>query len=207
MKKRSYACILADPPWPMYGGGGRGAQEHYQLLDSVEDIHRAIVESGVWKVATNAHLWLWVTNNYLLWGLELMQRLEFRYVTNLCWGKCRRVSAAEILQGTGMGRVLSREAIGVMLATLRETARGLYRKQPAGVGHYLRGQHELCLFGVRGGFIGMKPQDSLLLAPRGRHSEKPGSAYEVIEAVSPGPRLELFARSRREGWDAWGNEV
>lgn len=43
--------------------------------------------------------------------------------------------------------------------------------------------------------------------PRGRHSEKPDEFYELVERLSPAPRLELFARRKREGWDVWGNEV
>ena len=44
-------------------------------------------------------------------------------------------------------------------------------------------------------------------APAIRHSQKPGVFYERVLAASPGPRLELFARSPRAGFDAWGNEV
>jgi N6-adenosine-specific RNA methylase IME4 len=40
-----------------------------------------------------------------------------------------------------------------------------------------------------------------------RHSAKPEAAFTLIEAVSPGPRLELFARRARPGWTVWGNEV
>lgn len=43
--------------------------------------------------------------------------------------------------------------------------------------------------------------------PRGRHSEKPDAFYDLVERVSPGPRLEMFARTRRLGWSAWGNEI
>lgn len=43
--------------------------------------------------------------------------------------------------------------------------------------------------------------------PRGRHSEKPEEFYRLVEAVSPGPHLEMFARVRRAGWDAFGNQV
>lgn len=43
--------------------------------------------------------------------------------------------------------------------------------------------------------------------PRGKHSEKPEAFFDVVEQVSPGPYLELFARRRRLGWSAWGNEV
>jgi N6-adenosine-specific RNA methylase IME4 len=42
--------------------------------------------------------------------------------------------------------------------------------------------------------------------PRGRHSEKPQEFYDLVELVSPGPRLELFSRRVREGWDGWGLE-
>jgi N6-adenosine-specific RNA methylase IME4 len=43
--------------------------------------------------------------------------------------------------------------------------------------------------------------------PRGRHSQKPAEFFALVETVSPGPYLEMFARTRRPGWDAWGNEV
>jgi len=40
-----------------------------------------------------------------------------------------------------------------------------------------------------------------------RHSKKPEEFQDIIEAQSEAPRLELFARREREGWDVWGNEV
>ena len=43
--------------------------------------------------------------------------------------------------------------------------------------------------------------------PRRRHSEKPAAFYDLVEQVSPGPYLELFARRQRLGWDTWGNEA
>ena len=43
--------------------------------------------------------------------------------------------------------------------------------------------------------------------PRGSHSRKPDEFYRLVESLSPGPYLELFARWRRPGWDAWGNRV
>ena len=43
--------------------------------------------------------------------------------------------------------------------------------------------------------------------PRGRHSEKPAEFFALVESVSPGPRLEMFARRKRPGWQSWGNEV
>ena len=50
--------------------------------------------------------------------------------------------------------------------------------------------------------------DGVIEAPRGRHSEKPKIVYEKIEKMYPqATRIELFARNRRDGWDAWGNEA
>jgi len=43
--------------------------------------------------------------------------------------------------------------------------------------------------------------------PRGRHSEKPAAFFDLVERVSPAPRLEMFARTTRLGWESWGNEV
>jgi N6-adenosine-specific RNA methylase IME4 len=43
--------------------------------------------------------------------------------------------------------------------------------------------------------------------PRGRHSEKPAEFYAMVQTVSPGPYLEMFARTRRLGWDSHGNEI
>lgn len=40
-----------------------------------------------------------------------------------------------------------------------------------------------------------------------KHSAKPPEFYEMVERVSPGPRLEMFARSKRDNWAAWGNEI
>lgn len=43
--------------------------------------------------------------------------------------------------------------------------------------------------------------------PRGRHSDKPQEFFDLVERLSPAPRLEMYARTHRPGWSAWGNEV
>ncbi len=81
-------------------------------------------------------------------------------------------------------------------------------KLQIGLGQYMRGSHELCLFGVRGKT--MRPEKappSVVIAERSKHSSKPAEAFAAIEQVSPGPRLEMFAREPRAGWDVWGNEI
>ena len=78
-----------------------------------------------------------------------------------------------------------------------------------GVGFYFRNVTELVLFGIRGGLRTLAParsQVNLIGTRKREHSRKPDELYPIIEACSPGPYLELFARYPREGWDAWGNE-
>lgn len=81
-------------------------------------------------------------------------------------------------------------------------------KPQMGMGNYWRVSHEFCLFGIRGSApFGSRSEMSWKEWPRGRHSAKPEQMYDLIETVSPGPYLELFARRRRDGWSAWGNEI
>jgi N6-adenosine-specific RNA methylase IME4 len=61
-------------------------------------------------------------------------------------------------------------------------------------------------FGL-GGRSAQATEGTVFNWPRGIHSEKPNAFYDLVEQLSPDPRLELFARKRRLGWDAWGNEV
>jgi N6-adenosine-specific RNA methylase IME4 len=76
-----------------------------------------------------------------------------------------------------------------------------------GCGHYWRGSHEPCLLGVRGNLTARQHNlCSLILAPRGRHSQKTDIARDRIEQFSPGPYLELFGRAAVPGWTVWGNE-
>lgn len=79
-----------------------------------------------------------------------------------------------------------------------------------GVGFYFRNVTELVLFGVRGSFRTLGPgrrQVNLLATRKREHSRKPDELYDIIEACSPGPYLELFARYARPGWSVWGDEA
>ena len=79
-----------------------------------------------------------------------------------------------------------------------------------GVGFYFRNVTEVLLFGVRGRMRTLdagRTQVNLIAARKREHSRKPDETYDVIEACSPGPYLELFARHPRDGWVQWGNEI
>ena len=85
---------------------------------------------------------------------------------------------------------------------------GLEEDVYMGLGYWTRANSEVCLLATRG-----KPKRKhadvrqAILEPRREHSRKPDVVYERIERLVDGPYLELFARSTRPGWDAWGNEV
>lgn len=77
-----------------------------------------------------------------------------------------------------------------------------------GLGTYLRNSTEHLLFATRGTApVEFRSQPTWINAPVQDHSHKPEEQYALIERISPGPRLELFARRRQPGWDAWGNEI
>jgi N6-adenosine-specific RNA methylase IME4 len=82
-----------------------------------------------------------------------------------------------------------------------------------GSGWYVRGRHELLFIATRGSFIPLDlniapPIGSVITAPVQEHSRKPDEVYDVIERLYPGCHyVELFARRKREGWDAFGDEV
>lgn len=84
-------------------------------------------------------------------------------------------------------------------------------KDRSGTGYWFRNNHEILLIGKKG--KPPKPADgtqwrSSIAAPRGAHSEKPNFQYEFFETFFPGwPAIELNARRRRDGWDAWGLEA
>jgi N6-adenosine-specific RNA methylase IME4 len=81
-------------------------------------------------------------------------------------------------------------------------------KPTMGLGPYLRSASEYLLFGTRGRApVKFRGQPNWLFAPRQAHSHKPEELYGVIERVSDGPYLELFARRRQQRWHVWGNEI
>lgn len=94
----------------------------------------------------------------------------------------------------------------VAFTWVKKTAKG---KDVFGMGRWTRGNPEICLLGIKG-----KPKvidhsiPNLTYAEIGRHSQKPKIFYEKIEKLCGKlPRIELFARNTRAGWNSWGNEV
>lgn len=175
---RRFATILADPPWRFQNRTGKMAPEHRRLSRyGTMELDEIRALPVADAAADPAHLYLWVPNALLPDGLAVMKAWGFDYKSNLVWHKVRK-------DGGSDGR---------------------------GVGFYFRNVTELCLFGVRGKkartLAPGRRQVNLLGTRKREHSRKPDEFYDVIEACSPGPRLELFARGARKGWQGWGEQA
>lgn len=82
--------------------------------------------------------------------------------------------------------------------------------KPSGLGNWFVHRSQTLLFGYKERCLfplARYRPNVLMTSVPAKHSQKPSESYELIESVSPGPRLELFARAPREGWHVWGNEV
>ncbi len=81
-----------------------------------------------------------------------------------------------------------------------------------GMRYWFRNQVEVLLIGVKGKVKAFRLQKANFLQTKaGKHSQKPKQFYGLLEMISKKfslePKIELFARERREGWDVWGNEI
>jgi N6-adenosine-specific RNA methylase IME4 len=177
-KGRKFATILADPPWRFVNRTGKMAPEHRRLSRYPTMELDEICGLPVEGVAMNtAHLYLWTPNALLPEALQVMEAWGFTYKSNLIWHKVRK-------DGGSDGR---------------------------GVGFYFRNVTEIILFGVRGKnartLDAGRRQVNMIETRKREHSRKPDEQYELIEACSPGPYLELFARGERKKWTVWGNQA
>ena len=173
-----FATVLADPPWQFQNRTGKIAPEHHRLNRYPTMTLQDICDLPVeGVVADTAHLYMWVPNALLPDGLQVMQAWGFSYKSNLVWHKIRK-------DGGSDGR---------------------------GLGFYFRNVTEILLFGVRGKnartLDAGRRQVNMIETRKREHSRKPDEQYKLIEACSPGPYLEMFARGERPNWTVWGNQA
>ena len=173
-----FHTILADPPWRFQNSTGKVAPEHKRLNRYSTMSLEDICGLPIAHLCEDpGHLYLWVPNALLQEGLAVMAAWGFKYKTNVVWHKIRK-------DGGPDGR---------------------------GVGFYFRNVTEILLFGVRGKnarTLGPgRSQVNILKTQKREHSRKPDEQYDLIEACSGGPYLELFGRGQRRGWTTWGNQA
>jgi N6-adenosine-specific RNA methylase IME4 len=172
-----YGTILADPPWRFANRTGKMAPEHHRLSRYSTLTIKEIKEIQISDITAEK-------SHLYLWipNALLPQGLEVMK----CWGfqyKTNLIWHKVRKDGGPDGR---------------------------GVGFYFRNTTEMVLFGIKGKLRTLAPgrsQVNIIRAQKREHSRKPDELYDIIEACSPGPFLELFARGTRKNWDQWGNEV
>jgi N6-adenosine-specific RNA methylase IME4 len=174
---RQYGTIVADPPWRFINRTGKVAPEHKRLARYETMTTAEICGLPVADVAADR-------SHLYLWAPNALVPEAFDVMK--AWGftyKSMIVWHKVRKDGGSDGR---------------------------GVGFYFRNVTETVLFGVRGRLRTFQPgrsQVNLIATRKREHSRKPDELYPIIEACSPGPFLELFARYPRPGWSAWGNEA
>ena len=178
MGERRFATILADPPWRFQNSTGKVAPEHRRLSRYGTLSLEDICALPVAAITQPvAHLYLWAPNALLPDALSVIEAWGFTYKANIVWRKVRK-------DGGSDGR---------------------------GVGFYFRNVTELILFAVRGQHARTlapgRRQVNYLESRKREHSRKPDEQYDLIEACSPGPYLELFARGARPQWTVWGHQA
>ena len=177
VRNQSYGAILADPPWQFTNRTGKMAPEHRRLTRYTTLTLQAIKDIPVAVVAAEQ-------SHLYLWVPNALLR-----------------EGLEVLDAWGF-----QYKTNIIWHKIRKDG----GPDGRGVGFYFRNTTEMVLFGVRGRLRTLPPgrtQVNVIKTRKREHSRKPDELYDLIEACSPGPFLELFARGRRRGWEQWGHEV
>jgi len=177
VRHRSYGTILADPPWQFSNRTGKMAPEHRRLSRYPTLTLQAIKAIPVAAVAA-------AQSHLYLWVPNALLR-----------------EGLEVMEAWGF-----QYKTNLIWHKIRKDG----GPDGRGVGFYFRNTTEMVLFGVRGQLRTLtsgRTQVNIIKAQKREHSRKPDELYAIIEACSPGPFLELFARGQRVHWEQWGNEV
>lgn len=172
-----FGTVLADPPWRFINRTGKVAPEHQRLSRYDTMTAKEIAALPVAELMATQ-------SHCYLWVPNALLAEGLMVLEN--WGftyKANLVWAKRRADGGPDGR---------------------------GVGFYFRNVTELILFGTRGKLRTLAPgrsQVNMIETRKREHSRKPDEQYPLIEACSPGPYLELFARYPQPGWSVWGNEA
>jgi N6-adenosine-specific RNA methylase IME4 len=172
-----FGTILIDPPWRFTNRTGKVAPEHKRLRRYETMSFKEIAALPVGQLALPKSHLYLWTPNALL------------------------VEALSIMSGWGF-------TYKTNLVWYKVRKDG--GPDGRGVGFYFRNVTELLLFGVKGSLRTLAPgrrQVNIVTTRKQEHSRKPEKIYNLIQECSPGPFLELFARTRVPGWTQWGHEV
>lgn len=182
-----YRVILADPPWRFENYSEKGEVKnpiaHY---DCVEALKLAQLPVRDLASGDGAVCIMWATAPMLPQALALLAGWGFAYKTMGAWAKLSKTGGKQAF-GTGY---VYRSALEPWLLGQFGKVAPISRSVRNLIGDDLAGLDEWAI-----------------ASPVREHSRKPEAMHKSIEALFDGPYCELFARARRPGWDAWGNEV
>lgn len=186
---KRYRVIVADPPWEardQLPGPRRGAKKVYKSTMKLRDI----MSLRIPPTTEDALLFLWRVAWMVPEAYDVVRAWGFTAKSELVWVKTKSFEGDDVpVEGD-------------------EPDLG-----PMGMGWYSRQQHEVCIIAAKGrgaSLIEAHDVRSVIYAPNTpEHSEKPQAAYQAIERLigKLSPRVELFARAPRSGWDCFGNEL
>lgn len=172
---RKFRCNFADPNWPERGGG---------KIKRGADAHYPCIKKSecpakIIQTIYQSGVWNPDPNGSHLWLAVTNNYLEHGLF---------------IMKALGFRYVNK-------LTWNKVSENGVQQK---GLGQYFFGSDEVVLFGVMGRLRAKGRVPTSFEAPRTEHSVKPDKLFELIQKVSPGPRLEMYATKERRGWTAWG---
>lgn len=177
---KKYAVIYADPPWTYWQHGTSPKSRGNAAQHYKTMTTDEICRLPVKSIAKKeAILFLWATFPQIEDAIQVMKAWGFEYKT----------------------------AAFVWVKTYRSG------KLFWGMGAYTRANAEVCLLGVTPSFqaknkIQSHKVSQIIQAPFAGHSVKPDEARQrIVQLIGDAPRIELFARQRAPGWDAWGDEI
>jgi N6-adenosine-specific RNA methylase IME4 len=176
-KVSKYKIIYADPPWTFKTYSDKGKGRSAEKHYSCMT-KEDIQALDVQSICENdAVLFLWVTYPCLEEGLELIKAWGFKYKT--CAFSWVKLNKKLDTPFTGMG-------------------------------YYTRANNEICLLATKGKGLqrASKGVKQIVMEKIRRHSEKPDTVRDrIVELFGDVKRLEMFARTKADGWDVWGDEV
>lgn len=181
-----FQTIICDAAWKFgdkLPGPKRGADKHYHTL-TVEGLKRLRLP----PIHRDALLFFWRVSAMPQEALDVVRAWGFTAKSELVWVKTTEACGAEL------GGYVRDPRSGVSKTPCATAAFGM--------GRYSRLNHEVCIIAARGKAIDLVQRHdvrSVFFAPVGEHSAKPDAFYSIVEAMTEGPILELFARRERGG--------
>ncbi len=190
-----FGLIMADPPWSYEMRSDKGyakAPEAQYATMPLAAIKALPVEA---LAAPNCVLWLWAVNPQLPQALEVLAAWGFTFKTAGTWLK--RSTRGKVSFGTGYILRSSNEPFLIGTRGAPKTTRGT---RSSVITHDAR---------FHGPWEDVWPNGTITIEATAReHSRKPDEAYWACEALMPDvQRLDLFSRTDRDGWTAWGEEA